>query len=700
MDRIFMCCFCLAGCVLAGEALPLTPLEVTATRSGETPFEQPYAFYRTDARLLDEGVGRTVLDRFNYGPGVFIQRTAPNQASPYIRGLTGEQTLLMLDGVRFNHAMMRPGPNQYSALIPDMNLSSIDAVLGASSALMGSDGLTGALDFRLAAAGRGVAEGNSPWLGMRVDHANGGTLQGGVDGVSGLWAYSLSLSGSSFHDRVGGKDFRDHVFGEGREAYDSIPNTAYDESAAALALAYYGFADRVLELKSGYSQQTDAPRPDGYFENSGKSDRLSRFFDPQTFSYVHLRDQWQVDADGLDRLQTTLWWHRFGEKQIRGDLRDGGVLLRRREYDDQLDALGLDLQAASFWGAEAQHELTWGATVIFESTDNQYTEFRNGAAYRPANWPNNTSVSDDSRYRSLGLFVQDHWQLTERFGLLSSLRYSRYDWAFGGVEGDAEDVSGGLRGEYKLSETQRVFVGWSKGFRAPNLINLDGAVDRGSNGQVAEGNPDLDPELSYSYEGGWKWQADADWIGLSAFYTQLDDLIQQEFSRGGGVFTNVEDARLKGGEAAWDLGLYETAATRYSLVGALSLVNGEQDVPQPDGRVRRENLSRANRLFGRLGLKLQGQQNWWGLLQMRWHDTYDKVAPGDADDVRLTVAGKPDGSMPGYEIFDVMLGWESDDGRVSLSLFIENLADESYREIGSGADAAGRNLGMTAGLRF
>jgi hypothetical protein len=51
----------------------------------------------------------------------------------------------------------------------------------------------------------------------------------------------------------------------------------------------------------------------------------------------------------------------------------------------------------------------------------------------------------------------------------------------------------------------------------------------------------------------------------------------------------------------------------------------------------------------------------------RWHDAYDKVAahPGsaDADDIRLTVAGKPDGSMPGYSVGDILCGWQSDDGR-------------------------------------
>jgi outer membrane cobalamin receptor len=90
----------------------LPAMEVTGTRLTEAPERQPYAFYRTDPSELNARVGRTALDRLNYGPGLFLQRTAPNQASPFIRGLTGEQALLLLDGVRLNHAMMRPGPTQ------------------------------------------------------------------------------------------------------------------------------------------------------------------------------------------------------------------------------------------------------------------------------------------------------------------------------------------------------------------------------------------------------------------------------------------------------------------------------------------------------------------------------------------------------------------------------------------------------------
>ncbi len=685
---------------------------VTGTRLAKTPVEQPYAFYRTSQAELDELIGPTALDRLNYGPGIFVQRTAPNQASPYVRGLTGEQTLLMLDGVRLSHAMMRPGPNQYSALIPDVSISAIDAILGSASTATGSDGLTGAVDYRLAPAGRGVQVGASPWVKTRVDTGNGGTLAFGLDGNAGDWAYSIEISGSAFHDRVGGKDYREHLFFSNHA--DRIPNTAYDAAAAGLRLAWSGWEDHLLELSAGHSLQMDAPRPDGYPANTGKASLINRYFDPQAFSYVHLRDRWDIGHPLVERIQTTLWWHQFAEEQFRNEYRDHGTAaesIRRRVYDDTLDAYGGDLQFTTLLGGEAQHELTWGGTLIYETTANRYQELRTPAGSTdlsllrprsPQDWSNNTTLSDGSTYTTLGLFLQDDWQITERISLLAGARYSRYEWSFGDVEGDADDLTGSLRGVLALTPAHWLFAGVSRGFRAPNLTNLDGLSDRGSSGNPAQGNPDLDPEVSYTCETGWKWQQQRNHFAVTVFKTDIEDLIQRDFS-GSGEFTNVEGAVLRGVESAWDIGL-GFGRRRVAIVGAASLVDGTRDIPLEGGGTVADNISRANRLYGRVGLKLEQGRQWWGLVQSRWHADYDQVAThpsdADADDIRMTVAGNPDGSMPGYAVFDIMCGWRSADGLRTVGVFIANIADKTYREPGSGTDGTGRSVGLTASVRL
>ena len=692
---------------------------VTGTALAKEPIEQPYAFYRYGREVLDISVGRTALDRINYGPGIFIQHTAPSQTSPFIRGLTGEQSLLLLDGIRLSHALMRPGLNQYAAMVPDVSISRADVILGSSSVINGSDGLTGAIDLRLPRAGRGVGEAASAWVKTRVDSANGAILQLGLDGEpqESPWAYSFEADLREFHDRIGGKDFAERVFAADTDNYEEIPNTAYNQQAVAGRTAYTGLADHRFEVNFGLAEQSDTPRPDGYAENTGSSSRLFRLYEKQKFTYVHLRDIWNADLDWLQDLRTTVSWHRHREEMRRASIRDAGTpteYYRERFYDDTIDSVGFNLLARTIAGRG--HEISWGFTGIVEETGNSYTEYRTpagitdpsqAAPYEPENWSNRTSVSDGSEYTSMGIFGQDSYDITDTVNLLYGARYSQYGWSFGDVDGSASDITGSIRSLWKFRRDMNVFAGLSKGFRAPNLKNLDGAVDRGSSGNPAEGNPELDPEVSYTAETGWRYLEGADSFAVTLFYTLVDDLIQRDFGMDP-EFTNVEEAAITGFETAWDYGLpsygFMPAGSRLSFRGSASLVNAKKNIPQADGSVNEDYISRANRFYGYAGLQYDHDANWWSRAQVRWHDAYDNIAtdPSDPDssDIRLTVAGAADGSMPGYGIFDIAAGWQSDDRRRAVTFIIENVFNRTYREPGSGTDGAGRNLVLSSAVRF
>ena len=66
-------------------------------------------------------------------PGVHIQQTTSGQGSPFVRGLTGQQVLHLINGVRFNNSTFRPGANQYTALIDQDFADRIEVVRGPGS---------------------------------------------------------------------------------------------------------------------------------------------------------------------------------------------------------------------------------------------------------------------------------------------------------------------------------------------------------------------------------------------------------------------------------------------------------------------------------------------------------------------------------------------------------------------------------------
>lgn len=50
--------------------------------------------------------------------------------------------------------------------------------------------------------------------------------------------------------------------------------------------------------------------------------------------------------------------------------------------------------------------------------------------------------------------------------------------------------------------------------------------------------------------------------------------------------------------------------------------------------------------------------------------------------------------------FDLSVGWRSNDRRRWASASIENVADMTYRQLGSGEDAPGLNFVFAGGVRF
>lgn len=707
-----------------------TTLPVSATRLNSAPEDQPYAFYQHGRDELDHATGRTAVEALNYTPGVFVQKTAGNQSSPYIRGLTGEQTLLLFDGVRLSNAMFRPGANQYSALVPDSSIGGIDVILGSSSTVTGSDGLTGAIDFRLAEAGRGVeAGGVSPWVSGRIGHADGYRVAGGIDGRAGDFAYSVDAGYADFHDLIGGKDAEDHLFFGAGEDDNEIPNSGFEEYHFGGRVAWLGLANNRFELSAGYTQQMDAPRPDGYPENNGNVNAISRYYDPQAFTYVHARHVYG-GAGNTPRVQTTLYWHLQQEEQFREDINSGNY--RRRQYQDEISTLGLDLQLTSFI---QRHELTYGGTIYQDRTNTDFQRFL-GATKDTAvqdqdanSHPGSTTVPDDATYNGVGVFLQDFWRITDQWDLLVGLRYSRYDWNFdvtadragyvdignATIDEDTDAITGNVRLGFSPVPPVYTFAGVSQGFRAPNLSNLAGIQDRGSSGLQIEGNPSLDPEKSLTYELGGRFTQERDSIALTGFYTTIDDLIQVEYSDTvlpAGVdqarLVNTDEARLWGLEFSFDYGLpveaWLPAGARLSLFQVTNWVNGEVDAFDPaTSQVTEQNLSKANRLFGQAGVRLDLAQGWWGLVRTRWSDAYDEPSLGDGTDIRHTVwqtPGEDPGAMPGYAVLDCKVGWAMPNGKYWVDLAVENLLNRSYREPGSGLDGSGINLIASAGARF
>ena len=78
--------------------------------------------------------------------GVMVQRTGRGQSSPYVRGVTGQQVLVMVDGVRLTQATHRSGPNQYFNTIDPNMVERIEVIRGSGAVLYGADAIGGVIN--------------------------------------------------------------------------------------------------------------------------------------------------------------------------------------------------------------------------------------------------------------------------------------------------------------------------------------------------------------------------------------------------------------------------------------------------------------------------------------------------------------------------------------------------------------------------
>ena len=130
----------------AGED-PVNTTIVIGRRKEDEIFEVPSTVESLSGSFLTRRRAyRTLPEALAEVPGVLVQKTGRGQGSPYIRGFTGFRTLLLVDGIRLNHAAMRSGPNQYWGTVDPLTLDRVEIFKGPASVLYGSDAIGGTVN--------------------------------------------------------------------------------------------------------------------------------------------------------------------------------------------------------------------------------------------------------------------------------------------------------------------------------------------------------------------------------------------------------------------------------------------------------------------------------------------------------------------------------------------------------------------------
>jgi hemoglobin/transferrin/lactoferrin receptor protein len=693
---LFLACATMPA--LAQDAL--TPLVVTARRTPDKPEEVPYSAALLSLDTLQQNQTRTLPEALENTPGVFVQKTAHGHGSPFIRGLTGRQNLLLVDGVRANNSTWRSGPIQYWNTVDSQSIDHIELIRSQGSVLYGSDAAGGTLNaftkepsFRSRDAGQ-IYQGGSAYYEYRTNGEGShiGRLEAET-GVGGKFGIMLGATIKEFGD------IEDSAVG-------TMKGTGYPEQDFDLKAQWAVNTDSTITFAHYYVNQDDVSRWHRTLDNPGwthgshvtaPGEFIANDYD-QERSLTYLRYEGsdpRTDA-AIRRWRATLSYQTSRDSEFQNrDATDW------RYSDIDLNTFGLDVQLESPVGPGS---LVYGVDFYHDDVNSSGRKTDAAGSFYDETLP----VADDSEYDLTGAYAEYAWNPLTPLEITAGTRFTharaelgRYYDSTGAVQNSTSEnwnsLVGSLRASWMLNPDWSLFGGISQAFRAPNLDDLSGNQSSKS-GIPALGNVDLDPENFLTYEIGVRQTTETTSVQAAVFYTDISDLItgigydtNGDGVEDGTIATNATDAYSYGVEleGAWRF------APQWTLSGYLAWQEGRQESAELiGGPVKSQPTTRSLPLTGSLALRWTSEsQRYWIESRVTAANNEDRITAADqaSDDQRI-----PTNGTPGYGIVSLRGGWQCTDW-LELTAALENITDEDYRIHGSGQNEPG--FGAIIGAR-
>ncbi len=688
---------------------------VVGAREDQGPVDPGRAASTVDRDDLDTWQPRSAPDALRHALGVTVQQSAAGQGSVYIRGRTGQQTLLLFDGLRINHALFRQGPNQYFFTVDARTIDHVDVVRGGASVALGADAVAGAVwvhptDPRVDPSREGLHI--SPRAALRhrtSDDERGGRLQ--VDAQIGR--HTGVLAGAGYRtvgkleaagpieplltaEEVGIPLSQKAVPTFAEDGRTQL-GTGFDELTLDLR-AVHDLSARDRLTLAGYAyRQFDAPRTD---QCPPPEANLSEclIYDEQYRTQIYGKAELAPDLAGLFRATALLGYQRQHERRTLDRTSTLGSLSGGRD-DIDIWSARLDAETRPFaLGESARLRVAYGVDGSYEVVES--------AAWTTLTRIGVTRLKSRGQYLDGSTFAQG--------GAFAAPHLSLGPWtvrAGARLAGAAVDVP-----EDPTSETRAVsqtwvtgvfdagvsWAGWrdlevllnvEQGFRPPNLDDLSARQATGRGYQLE--NPDLTPESALTAELGARWRGPRLRLEAWAFQMWILDLMERKRAecpasdqacgavRAAVQLQNLDEAAVvRGAEGLVGVGPFFGVEAEAKIAYAWG--EGPSPALEEDRQIP---LSRIPPLNGDVELRWRDRvRGVYAGAAMRWATDQTRLSLGDQADARI-----PFGGTPGYVVYDLTAGVRL--GRqLQLNVILENLTDEPYRVHGSSVNGAGRGL--------
>ena len=553
-------------------------LVVTATGYEQKLTQAPASISVITSEDIKTRSFTSLLDAVKYQEGIDIgsTRDKTGQGSVSMRGLTGEYTLILIDGRRQNnHGDIYPnnfGGNAFNHIPPLETIERIEVIRGPASTLYGADALGGVINVI-------TKKHSDSWTGAITfgrslqtndDFGDDITTDFAVNGPLIADTLSLGIRGSMYEQQASSPQFSPAVdpngtvhvrslgFGSGGRTVDNT-NEHYGFSLDYTPLKGHEFS---FDYDNSHQEYDNTPQynidtgeiiyPLGtrdsieslWQDRRGQVNPRAGYASDQEFD----REWWSLAYDGDYAFGSVMAALSYVDTQNKGRTLPLSVaerLLLQQMYDGTGEYAGLteserrDIAEQTFLPRPARpldssqytfdlrfdipvkdlagdHNLVLGGQIIDGELKDGVFGLEEGKA---------GAIQEQKMY---SVFAEDNWMMTDALTVTAGVRFDDHD-VFG------SQTSPRIYAVYNLNDYWTIKGGVSTGYKTPQTTDLyDGVTGFGGQGTSPfAGNPDLQPETSVNSEIALYWSTSEHNFNITYFNTRFDDKI----ARGDTVFS-------------------------------------------------------------------------------------------------------------------------------------------------------------------
>ena len=621
----------------------------------------PFVLTKLNVNKIGSIENRTLPEVLMGSSGVFIQKTSHGGGSAFIRGLTGNQTLILVDGIRLNNSTFRYGPNQYLNTIDIFNINKIEVAKGMGAVAYGSDAMGGVIN--LLSKDKGFNEiqkwefnNLTRFTSSSIERANRTEL----NYVNKIMSWDGGISFKNYGDLVGG--------GNIGKQYQS----GYSEFNYNSKIKFKTSENSILTFSTQKSSQYDVPIFHKILLENFKINQV----DLQMHSLNYLRynlklnNRWRQEIIITVSNQKTIE-QRSNQKNNTNNLRKEADTVNTYAFTSEIVT-----SLNSFW------KMNTGIDYYQDRVNSIYTDINtisNSSTNKRGLYPNN------AQYKNSSVFNLHHINF-QKWDIQSGFRYNMVNIEFtentlGAINVKTASLVGDFAISYKLANNHIVYSSMASGYRTPNIDDLGslGIVDF----RYEIPAYDLKPEKSLNTELGYKFFSAGLQINVSAYYMQLKDIITRvkidgKVMDGYNVYnkTNFESAYIKGFEISFD-----------KNIGAHLKWSSNTTYTYGQNVTKKEPMRRIPPMFGQNSIMWHKNKT---SLQVthQYAGAQNRLAQGDKDDNRIGILGTPQ-----WNIFNLTGAYTLKQVKVQLGLL--NVLNEKYKTHGSGIYGMGSAMSLS-----